>query len=147
MDPDIRWKQRFENDKKALDLLREALTEVDELSNLEKKGTVQRFEFTVELAWKTLKDYLEASGMVLAQNTPEYVIKQGFAANTLHDGQLWIDILDCRNRMSHTYDEAAMDEAVREMANRYLKGFQELYAFLENAEVHNDIFWTNGSRT
>jgi nucleotidyltransferase substrate binding protein (TIGR01987 family) len=131
MNPDIRWKQRFENYEKALRLLREALADVESLSELEKEGTVQRFEFTVELAWKTLKDYLEFSGVVLDQNTPKSIIKQAFAAKIISDGQLWIDILDCRNRMSHTYDEAAFDQAVREMARRFLRGFDELYDFFK----------------
>ena len=58
MNPDIRWKQRFENYEKALTLLREALVDVESLSALEKEGAVQRFEFTFELGWKTLNDYL-----------------------------------------------------------------------------------------
>src|ERR1041385_536913 len=122
MKSDIRWKQRFENYEKALRLLREALSDVESLSELEKEGTVQRFEFTVELAWKTLKDYLEHSGIVLAQNTPKNVVKQAFAAKIISDGQLWIDMLDCRNALSHTYDEAAFDKAVREMAKRFQIG-------------------------
>lgn len=131
VNPDIRWKQRFENYEKALRLLREALADVSTLSNLEKEGTVQRFEFTVELAWKTLKDYLESSGVVLDQNTPKSIVKEAFAAKIISDGQLWIDILDCRNRMSHTYDEAAFDQAVHEMARRFLRGFDELYDFFK----------------
>jgi nucleotidyltransferase substrate binding protein (TIGR01987 family) len=105
---------------------------VDKLSNLEKEGTVQRFEFTVELAWKTLKDYLEYSGVVLEQNTPKSIVKQAFTAKIISDGQLWIDILDCRNRMSHAYDEVAFDQAVREIAKRFLRGFNELEEFFKD---------------
>ena len=131
VNPDVRWKQRFENYEKAFRLLREALAHIDHLSDLEKEGTVQRFEFTVELAWKTLKDYLEHTGIVLDQITPKNVIKQAFAAKIISDGQLWIDILDCRNRLSHTYDEAAFDKAVREIAKRFLRAFEELYEFFK----------------
>ncbi|HEY1718379.1 MAG TPA: nucleotidyltransferase substrate binding protein [Verrucomicrobiae bacterium] len=131
MNPDIRWKQRFENYEKALRLLREALADVDNLSNLEKEGAVQRFEFTVELGWKTLKDYLEHSGVVLDQSTPKHIIKQAFAAKIISNGQLWIDILDCRNRMAHTYDEAEFNQAVHEMAKRFLPGFDELHDFFK----------------
>ena len=131
VNPDIRWKQRFENYEKALRLLREALDDVDSLSDLEKEGTIQRFEFTVELAWKTLKDYLENSGVVLAQNTPKNVVKQAFTAKIIRDGQLWVDMLDCRNSLAHTYDEAVVDKAVREMADRFLQGLDELYDFLK----------------
>jgi nucleotidyltransferase substrate binding protein (TIGR01987 family) len=129
--PDIRWKQRFENYEKALHLLREALANLDKLSNLEKEGAIQRFEFTVELGWKTLKDYLEYNGVVLEQNTPRNVIKQAFAAKIISNGQLWIDILDCRNQMSHTYDEAAFAKAVHEIAQRFLPAFAELHQFFK----------------
>ena len=131
MNPDIRWKQRFENYEKALRLLREALDDVETLSDLEKEGTIQRFEFTVELAWKTLKDYLEYSGVVLTQNTPKNVVKQAFAAKIITDGQLWIDMLDRRNALAHNYDKAVFDKAVREMADRFLLGLDELHGFLK----------------
>lgn len=131
MNLDIRWKQRFENYEKALKLLREALANVDSLSNLEKEGTVQRFEFTVELAWKTLKDYLEFNGVLLDQSTPKYIVKQAFAAKIISNGQLWIDILDCRNQMSHKYDEAAFDKAAHEIHNRFLPAFDELHDFFK----------------
>lgn len=129
VNPDVRWKQRFENYEKALRLLREALADVENLSDLEKEGTIQRFEFTVELAWKTLKDYLQHSGVVLAQSTPKNVVKQAFAAGIIRDGQLWVDMLDRRNSLSHAYDETLVDKAVHEMADRFLAALDELYAF------------------
>ncbi len=121
----------MESYEKALALLREALTDIESLSPLEKEGTVQRFEFTVELAWKTMKDFLEGNGVVLDEITPGNVIKQAFAAKIITDGQLWVDMLRCRNRLSHTYDEAAADQAVREMKQRFLRGFDELHGFLK----------------
>jgi nucleotidyltransferase substrate binding protein (TIGR01987 family) len=129
---DIRWKQRFETYEKALLLLREALADIEVLSALEKEGAVQRFEFTFELARKTLKDYLEVNGVLLDQITPSSVIKQAFAAKIIRDGQLWIDMLRCRNLMAHTYDQAVFDQAVREMAARFLAGLDELYQFLKH---------------
>ncbi len=129
---DVRWKQRFENYERALRLLREALTDIDHLSTLEKQGTIQRFEFTLELAWKTLKDYLEASGVTMSPVTPKLILKEAFAAEIIRDGQLWIDMLGTRNEMSHRYDEAAFDEAVQEIARCYLIGFEELYEFFQH---------------
>ena len=131
MNPDIRWKQRFENYEKALALLREALADVKNLSQLEKEGTIQRFEFTVELAWKTLQDYLVNQGVVLDQITPTAVIKQAFAAKIIRDGQLWIDMLRWRNQMSHTYDETRVDKVLRLMAERFLPALEELSGFLK----------------
>lgn len=131
MNPDIRWKQRFENYEKALSLLREAVADVDSLSDLEKEGAVQRFEYTVELAWKTLKDYLEHGGEVLAQVTPKNVVKRAFSAKIIGDGQVWIDMLDCRNLMSHNYDEAILNQSVVKMSERFLPALNELYDFLK----------------
>ncbi|HYU36244.1 MAG TPA: nucleotidyltransferase substrate binding protein [Thermoanaerobaculia bacterium] len=131
MQQDTRWKQRFQNFDRAVVLLREPFERgVPTLSNLEKEGTVQRFEFTVELAWKTLKDYLEHEGQVIDPVTPRNVIKAAFAARILSDGQVWIDMLDHRNLLSHTYDEATFDTAVLAIRDRYLAAIEELHLWL-----------------
>lgn len=131
MQPDIRWKQRFQNFDRAVVLLREPFErDVAALSNLEKEGTVQRFEFTVELAWKTLKDYLEYEGQIIDPVTPRNVIKAAFAARILSDGQVWIDMLDHRNLLSHTYDEATFGTAVLALRDRYLAAIEELHLWL-----------------
>ena len=129
----IRWQQRFQNLDRAIQLLRQPLTGgVERLSILEKEGLVQRFEFTLELAWKTLKDYLEYSGVVIEPATPRNVVKEAFAAKILPDGQVWIDMLDHRNLLSHTYDEQAFCAAVEALADRYLPAMLALHGwFLE----------------
>jgi len=119
---DIRWKQRFENFEKAVRLLEEALGQIDDLSILEKGGTIQRFEFTVELAWKTMKDFLGSGGIEVIPLTPKQIIKEAFAAKIIPDGQLWIDMLETRNRLSHTYDETVLDAALSEMNDRFFAG-------------------------
>jgi nucleotidyltransferase substrate binding protein (TIGR01987 family) len=101
--PDIRWKQRFQNFDRAFLLLREALASgPDVLNQLEKEGVVQRFEFSFELAWKTVRDYMEEDGFIFSTITPRQVLKDAFAAKVLPDGQVWIDMLDHRNLLSHT---------------------------------------------
>jgi nucleotidyltransferase substrate binding protein (TIGR01987 family) len=130
-DPDVRWHQRFQNFERALSLLEEALQHGPAaLSQLEKEGTVQRFEYTLELAWKTLKDYLEASGLVLTAVTPRQVIKDGFAAKLLVDGQVWIDMIDHRNLLSHTYDPVNFEDAVDAIQSRYLAALRQLHRLL-----------------
>lgn len=80
-DPEVRWQQRLQNFERPLSLLEDALSRGPAaLNQLEKEATVQRFEYTLELAWKTLKDYLEKSGVVLTSITPRQVIKDAFAA-------------------------------------------------------------------
>ena len=125
--PDTRWRQRFENFDRALTLLRDALARGPAaLNQLEKGGGVQRFEYTLELAWKTLKDYLEESGVVLTAITPRQVIKDAFAARILADGQAWIAMIDHRNLLSHTYDPVNFEEAVVAIHARYLAALQEV---------------------
>ena len=135
MTQDIRWQQRFENFERALRLLEEALQDVGALSELEQQGVIQRFEFTWELAWKTLKDYLVFSGVSFDQVTPKSVIKQAFAAKLIADGQLWVDMMNYRNLLAHTYDEAVFTEAVGLIAERYVHAFEEMHAFLKKETV------------
>lgn len=125
---DIRWRQRFQNFDRAVLLLREPMErDLAALSGLEKEGTVQRFEFVVELAWKTLKDYLECEGQVIDPVTPRNVIKTAFAARILQDGQVWIDMLAHRNLLSRTYDERTFDQAVLAIRDRYLAAIEALH--------------------
>jgi nucleotidyltransferase substrate binding protein (TIGR01987 family) len=130
--PDVRWKQRFQNFDRAFVLLRDAMENgPGVLNQLEKEGVVQRFEYCFELAWKTLKDYLEESGLVFPAVTPRQVLKDAFAAKTLADGQVWIDMLDHRNLLSHTYNLASFEEAVEAIHKRYLAAIDQLHEFLQ----------------
>lgn len=135
MEQDVRWLQRFSNFDRALTLLQEALaTGPSALSTLEKEGTVHRFEYTLELGWKTLKDYLEFSGITLDPVTPRQVIKEAFAAKLIPDGALWLAMLNHRNVLSHTYDEAVSTEAVEQIDTRYLPAFQALRQTLSQTQ-------------
>jgi nucleotidyltransferase substrate binding protein (TIGR01987 family) len=125
---DIRWKQRFSNFQRAFLLLREMRErELKSFSQLEKEGAIQRFEFAFELAWKVLKDYLEAEGVQLESNTPRQVIKQAFAAGLLPDAQTWIDIMLLRNKLSHTYDQQVFEQALHTIRDDYFPAFERLY--------------------
>jgi nucleotidyltransferase substrate binding protein (TIGR01987 family) len=125
---DIRWKQRFQNYDRAFIMLREALDRgPGVLSLLEKQGVIQRFELAFELAWKTLKDYLEANGVVISPVTPRQVIKEAFAAKVISDGQIWINMLDNRNLLSHTYDRSVFEQAVEAIASHYLRVMETLH--------------------
>ena len=133
---DVRWKQRFQNFDKAYRLLREALEQGPSvLSLLEKEGVIQRFEYSFELAWKMIKDFLEDSGLIISPITPRQVLKDAFAAKVLADGQVWIDMLDHRNLLSHTYDSTTFEEAVDAIAARYLPAMQKLHQFFTGKSV------------
>lgn len=132
--PDIRWQQRFQNFQRAFVLLSSALDgrTIDSFSDLEQEGLIQRFEYSYELAWKTMKDYLEENGVVITAVTPREVIKQAFAAHILADGQVWIDMMLHRNMLAHTYDFRKFREVLDAVAARYLAALSELHDwFLE----------------
>ncbi|MDM7954369.1 MAG: nucleotidyltransferase substrate binding protein [Cyanobium sp. CZS 25K] len=130
--PDIRWQQRLVNFERALRLLREAMAEGPEaLNQLEKEGVIQRFEYCFELAWKTVKDYMEASGVVFDVVMPRQVIKDAFAAKVLNDGASWIAMLDHRNLLAHTYNPVVFEQAVEAIHQRYLPQLEQLQTFLQ----------------
>ena len=134
-DPDVRWKQRFQSFDRALALLREAMQQgPSALNQLEQEGAIQRFEYTLELAWKTAKDFLENSGVVIDPVTPREAIKQAFAAKVIADGQVWIDMLNHRNLLSHTYNCAVFGEAVVALANRYLPAMERLHGYFASRQ-------------
>jgi len=131
MKHDIRWKQRLENFGSAFVLLKEAFEkDPAEMSDLEKEGAVQRFEYTFELAWKTLKDYLVYSGVSFDQITPRSVIKQAFAAKIIKDGQTWIDMLEQRNLMAHTYDSETFEAVFGNISQRYVDALAQVITWL-----------------
>jgi len=132
MENNIRWQQRFDNFEKAFALLKGAFEkDAAAMSDLEKEGVIQRFEYTFELAWKTLKDYLIFNGVSFDQITPKSVIKQAFAAKIIADGQLWIDMLEQRNLMSHTYSNESFESIFDNIAKPYLNALEQLYKWLK----------------
>ncbi len=124
-----RWKYRFDNYRRAFSLLREAieLKQERELTQLEQEGIIQRFEYTWELAWKLLKDYLEYNGINLATITPSATIKAAFAAKIIANGEGWMQALDARNKMSHTYDFKVFSQIITDIEQNYLHLFDQLY--------------------
>ena len=119
----IRRRQRFENLSKAYSLLSEA-AQATELSRLEQEGLIKRFEYTFELAWKTAKDYLEAKGVSVTY--PRDVLKQAFQSGLVRDGEAWLEMLESRNTMAHTYDEARFNEAVESVRKRFFPAIRDL---------------------
>jgi nucleotidyltransferase substrate binding protein (TIGR01987 family) len=124
---DIRWIQRLHNFSKALSQLAEGvdLAGQRELSKLEKQGIVQAFEFTHELAWNTLKDFLENRG---AQNIygSKDATREAFKAGLLENGETWMNMIKSRNQTTHTYDEAIVSEIVNAIMNAYFAEFNAL---------------------
>ena len=133
---DIRWKQRFQNYSRAFNLLRDALEskELSEFSDLELEGIIQRFEYTFELAWKVWKDYLENDGVELSRATPKPVIKECAASGIFEEaeisGDIYINMLESRNLLSHTYDFKIFKRELINIKQAYLPELEKQYLFL-----------------
>lgn len=128
MSEDIRWKQRFQNFEKAFLFLKDAV-DIPSYDELQRAGLVQTFEFTFELGWKVLKDYLESMGMTT--QFPREVLKQAFATELIEDGHLWIEMLDKRNELTHTYNEEQALRAVTLIKKHYYPGLEQVYFTLK----------------
>ena len=125
--PDIRWRQRFQSFGLAFSRLSDAadLAGQRKLSDLEQQGLIQAFEFTHELAWNVLKDYLEAQGFVGiigSRNASREAFKNGLIA----DGQVWMDMIQARSRTSHTYNERTAQEIATAILNAFVPQFRAL---------------------
>ena len=128
MHSDFRWEQRFENYVLSLNELKSAL-EKNEYTKLERAGLIQLFEVSFELAWKTLKDILFYEGYDV--KSPRSTIKQAFENDLIVDGELWLELLESRNKFSHVYDEKMAESAVRAIKEIYAPILFSLRRILE----------------
>jgi nucleotidyltransferase substrate binding protein (TIGR01987 family) len=127
MNEEIRWKQRFENFQRALQILHRAveLAAQRELSELEQQGLVHIFEFTHELAWNVLKDYLDEqgiTGIIGSKNATRSGVKNGLLA----DGEAWIEMIRARNLSSHTYNLETAAEIADMILTRFYPAFMQM---------------------
>jgi nucleotidyltransferase substrate binding protein (TIGR01987 family) len=134
--PQIRWKQRLENFKKALVNLEDAvaLSETRALSRLEKQGELKAFEYTFELSWNVMKDYLTfqgISGIIGSRGS----FRTAFQNGLISDGETWMEMIEDRNLISHDYDEKTADSVVSRIA-----GYAALFrSFADSAVLSVDV--------
>ena len=125
--------KRFEERKQdlinATNRLKEALNE--EENEIMIDAVLHRYEFTFELAWKTLKDYLEYLGITVNTGSPREVIKESFAHELISDGEIWIKMMIARNSLSHLYDEETSRQVYNEIKNEYIYQIEKLIETLE----------------
>jgi nucleotidyltransferase substrate binding protein (TIGR01987 family) len=136
---DIRWVQRFQNFKKALLQLSKAvvLAQQRPLSELEQQGLIQAFEFTHELAWNTLKDFLESRGTTNLYGSKD-ATRQAFATGLIEHGEIWMDMIQSRNQSTHTFDCAVAEAIAGSITSSYFPEFvncQKKFMELELAQV------------
>lgn len=117
---DVRWKQRFSNYLRALKTLEEAksLADFRPLSKLEQQGLIQGFEFTHELAWNVLKNYLEEQGFVDIIGSKN-ATRQAFKNALILDGEVWMDMIKARNLTSHTYNLELAERITQDILVRF----------------------------
>ena len=130
---EIRWQQRLSNFGKAMSQLQVAC-DMDEYSILERAGLVKIFEFTFELAWKTLKDLLFIEGY--DEKSPRSVIRKSFEMEYLseEDTEVFLDALKKRNLLSHTYEEETAEMALKLIRETYFPVLQRTYSILKDKQ-------------
>jgi len=136
---DIRWIQRFSNYNKALSQLENAIKIVNKrkFTDLEKQGLIQAFEYTHELAWKTLKDILNDRGNNEIYGSKD-ATREAFQYGLITEGEIWMDMIKSRNNSSHTYNEETADKIVDAILTDYhneFKKLQEKLMVLQNKEL------------
>jgi nucleotidyltransferase substrate binding protein (TIGR01987 family) len=117
---DVRWQQRFANYHRALSRLTDAveLSNQRPLTDLEKQGLIQAFEFTHELAWNVMKDYLAWQGTVDITGSRD-ATRESFSRGLVEDGEGWMEMIKSRNQTSHTYNEKVADEIAARIIGTY----------------------------
>lgn len=138
-DPDVRWIQRFNHYLQALTQLREAVTLAQQrpLSKLEEQGLIQAFEFTHELAWNTLKDFLEHRGVQNLYGSRD-ATREAFKTGLIENGETWMDMVKSRNLTLHTYDEKTATEIVAAIRSAYYAEFEALATKLEQLKSQQE---------
>jgi nucleotidyltransferase substrate binding protein (TIGR01987 family) len=134
---DIRWVQRLSNFNKALDKLEEAVTRIQKdypinkdgnidddqfLDDILKEGLIQRFEYTHELAWNVMKDFLVNAGNTDIFGSKD-ASREAYSAGLIENGELWMDMIKSRNKTSHTYNEETADDIFMKIMNEYIHQF------------------------
>lgn len=144
----IRWKQRLNNYNKALSKLAQAVEKIvneyhieqdttiskdDFLDDIIKEGLIQRFEYTHELAWNVMKDFLISAGNTGIYGSKD-ATREAFNSGLIVNGEVWMDMISSRNKTSHTYNEAIADEIFLKIISQYLDAFQQFHEKMEGID-------------
>ena len=124
-DKDVRWKQRFANFEKALTALRNFLT-VENLNIREEQGLIKSFEYTYELGWNTMRDYLIESGYTNIIGSKD-AIRQSFNAGLINEGEEWMNMVNDRNKTVYTYNMENAEEVVNNILYKHYSVFEKFY--------------------
>ena len=118
---DIRWHQRFDNLRSAIKQITKFFEKGD-LNELEEQGLIQAFEYTHELSWKTLKDFIEHKGNTIIYGSKD-ATREAFKLGLVVNGDVWMKMIESRNLTSHTYNEIIAKEMVADIQQSYFDQF------------------------
>lgn len=144
---DIRWEQRFSNFNKAVLKLEESVNYIKhnylnvedepEDENLEnvveeliKEGLIQRFEYTHELAWNVMKDYAFFQGNSTIGGSRD-ATREAFKLQIIQNADIWMDMIQSRNKTSHTYNEEIANEIFSKIISDYFQLFLNFQKTME----------------
>jgi nucleotidyltransferase substrate binding protein (TIGR01987 family) len=118
---DIRWIQRLSNFSRALKQLESAvdLSSQKNLSDLEKQGLIQAFEYTHELAWNVMKDYFDYQGAADLITGSRDATREAFQKGLITNGSEWMEMIVSRNKTSHTYNLNVAEDIVNKILTSY----------------------------
>ena len=136
--PDVRWRQRFQSFRKAYAQLKAAadLAKQRKFSDLEQQGLIQAFEFTHELAWNTLKDFLESRGAANLYGSKD-ATREAFARGLITNGDEWMAMIQSRNRCSDTYNEKTAKEVGDAVLSSFVPEFETFCTKFTNLETQD----------
>lgn len=132
-DQDVRWQQRLINYSRALAQLGRAveLAQSRPLSELEKQGLIQAFEFVFELAWNLMKDYFLYQGNPAITGSRD-AIRTAFKQGVIDDGEGWMEMIKSRNQTAHTYNESVANEITDKIMALYYDLFRQLQRHMQD---------------
>ncbi|MDR2694307.1 MAG: nucleotidyltransferase substrate binding protein [Chitinispirillales bacterium] len=130
--PEKRWIQRLDNYEKAVAVLEKAFSVSleRELTEVERMGLIQAFEFSFELAWNLMKDFLYSKGVIdiIGSRT---AIRQAFSYGLIENGAVWMDMINRRNETSHCYDETIAIKVITSVTNSYIEELKNFLAIMK----------------
>ncbi|HCX97048.1 MAG TPA: nucleotidyltransferase [Spirochaetaceae bacterium] len=136
---DVRWIQRFNHFSKAFAQLQEAveLSKQRKLTKLEEQGLIQTFEYTHEMAWNTLKDFLEERGTKKLYGSKD-ATREVFKTGLIENGEIWMNMIESRNLTLHTYNEETATEVISAILHSYFAEFSDFHARMQELKEERE---------
>jgi nucleotidyltransferase substrate binding protein (TIGR01987 family) len=125
------WKDSFDSLGSALERLEDVLHSKDKHVDFWKDTVIQRFEFSFELYWKTLKRFLAFENVDVADQLPRGILQKAFQHGLIDDEGVWIKMLIDRNKTSHLYREIDATEIFENIQALYCSAMQQTYKRLK----------------